>query len=47
MRYENNPANGFRDITQKRNADARTTAAQLHARHGDDNITRPYFVGGE
>ena len=30
MQYENNPANGFRDIVRKRNTDARP-----HARHGD------------
>ena len=41
MQYENNPANGVRDIVRKRNTDA-----QPHGHmHGDDNILRPYFFG--
>ena len=39
VQYENNPANGFRDIVQKQNVDA-----EPHG-HGDDNISLPYFVG--
>ena len=44
MQYENNTANGLRDIVRKRNTDAQTHGRT--ARHGDDNIPSPYFVGG-
>ena len=40
MQYENNMANSFLDIIRKQNADAQT-----QARHGDDNIPRPYLMG--
>ena len=52
MQYESNPANGFRDIVRKRNTDAQTHGRPdarpqgRMARYGDDNIPRPYFMGG-
>ena len=43
MQYKSNPADGFRDMDRKQNTDAQTHGRT--ARHGDDNILRPYFVG--
>ena len=44
MQYESNPANSSRDIVRKRNMAAQPYCCT--ARHGDDNIPRPYFLGG-
>ena len=48
MQYNDNSANGLRDIVWKRHRPVRTARQPdgPTTRHGDDNIPRPYFVGG-
>ena len=46
VQYENNTASALRNIRSTVSNISSGNEAQTHARHGDDNIPRPYLVGG-